>query len=93
MCLNLSCLLFIELPHAYLLLYSCRDQGDIAQVHRQQKQLVSELKNVQTRRQTSFDDNANSLYRTEHDIQVSSSAHEPEAYTGQHNMVYHFDQS
>ena len=65
----------------------CRDNDDIAQRHRQQKQLVSELKNVQTtRRQESVDDNANNLlYRTEQDIHVSSSTHEPEAYTGMLN--------
>lgn len=62
-----------------------RDNDDITQLHRQQKQLVSELKHIQTRRQVSRDDggiDTGDLYKTERDIQLSSSPHEQSAYTG-----------
>ncbi|XP_067934783.1 tensin-1-like isoform X3 [Watersipora subatra] len=69
-----------------------REVEDISQRHRQQKQLVSELKRVQTRRKESMDDrdfNANvvyprvgayeGIYRSEAEVPVTSQ--EPEAYT------------
>ncbi|KAF6041624.1 hypothetical protein EB796_000069 [Bugula neritina] len=58
-----------------------REQEDVTQRHRQQKQLLSELRHVQTKRQDSLADdfNANNMYRTERDVMVTTQ--EPAAYT------------